>query len=343
MTDADVALQLCLKELEEAKIFASDRRMTRSLQDADQQDADTVFQVQIELPPQRDCVACGEQWNLEDIARAPCQHEYCRDCLERLYRDSMVDETLFPPRCCRQTIPLDENVMLLPESVVDLFRKKSIEFSTSDRTYCHQPQCSTFVPYTACNNDIGTCPDCGAQTCTICKGASHSGDCPHDEQLQQVLGLARTEGWQRCQDCRTMVELNIGCNHISCRCGAQFCYNCGTRWKECQCDQWDERRLLERANQIDATDHANVGEPLDGQQRAANPQADIPQEANLRDDRVERLVQNLRRNHECDHEHWMRRRGVHVCEECNDEMPIFIYECRQCQILACRRCRHNRL
>lgn len=37
------------------------------------------------------------------------------------------------------------------------------------------------------------------------------------------------------------------------------------------------------------------------------------------------------------------RGGVHECEECNNTLPLFIYECRQCRILACRRCRFNRL
>lgn len=48
-----------------------------------------------------------------------------------------------------------------------------------------------------------------------CKGASHHGDCPNDESLHQVLQLAGQQLWQRCQNCRAMIELNVGCNHIT--------------------------------------------------------------------------------------------------------------------------------
>lgn len=52
---------------------------------------------------------------------------------------------------------------------------------------------------------------------------------------------------------------------------------------------------------------------------------------------------HLRQNHECAHERWRNRGGPRDCEECGDEMPIFIYECQQCHIMACRRCRYHRL
>ncbi|KAI1337550.1 hypothetical protein F5Y15DRAFT_147566 [Xylariaceae sp. FL0016] len=49
----------------------------------------------------RQCDACAETKRLTDLARAPCRHEYCRDCLARLFWDATRDETFFPPRCCR--------------------------------------------------------------------------------------------------------------------------------------------------------------------------------------------------------------------------------------------------
>ncbi|PVH71728.1 hypothetical protein DL98DRAFT_387736, partial [Cadophora sp. DSE1049] len=50
---------------------------------------------------------------------------------------------------------------------------------------------------------------------------------------QQVLQAADENGWQRCYSCRRLVELDIGCNHITCHCGAQ--YICAQRWKTCTC------------------------------------------------------------------------------------------------------------
>jgi len=47
--------------------------------------------------------------------------------------------------------------------------------------------------------------------------------------------------------CRFFVELEVGCYHMTCRCGHEFCYLCTSRWKTCSCPQWDEGRLLQQA------------------------------------------------------------------------------------------------
>lgn len=40
---------------------------------------------------------------------------------------------------------------------------------------------------------------------------------------------------KRCQKCNTRVPFQEGCNHLICRCGAEFCYLCGSKWKSCEC------------------------------------------------------------------------------------------------------------
>ncbi|KAI1170847.1 hypothetical protein F4777DRAFT_92073 [Nemania sp. FL0916] len=197
----------------------------------------------------RPCEACLEQKHPSELCRAPCQHEYCGQCLSSLFRCAMTDESLFPPQCCKQPIPLDKSRSFLDPNLVEPFQQKALEFSTPNRTYCHNTNCAAFIPPANCSYTTATCGKCRKQTCTTCKGASHDRDCPSDEQLQQALQLARQEGWQRCQNCSTMVELNFGCNHITCRCGHHFCYVCGAKWKTCACSHWDEHRLYEqRAN-----------------------------------------------------------------------------------------------
>ncbi|KAF2967688.1 hypothetical protein GQX73_g5854 [Xylaria multiplex] len=145
----------------------------------------------------RPCEACGEQMHFAELSRAPCQHEYCRQCLSRLFRDAIIDESLFPPRCCKQSIPLDKSQLFLDANVISQFRQKSLELSTPNRTYCHNTSCAAFIPPANCSHTTATCGECRRQTCTTCKGVWHNGDCPHDEQLQQVIQLAREQGWQR--------------------------------------------------------------------------------------------------------------------------------------------------
>lgn len=119
-------------------------------------------------------------------------------------------------------------------------------------------------------------------------------------------------------------RLDVGCNHMTCHCRAQFCYVCGERWKTCACEQWDEDRIVARADQVVEREPA----PMDPPRQAA---------------RIAAVVPNLGDRHDCEHERWRGVRGEHQCEECYHTLPESIFEIRQCNIRACNRCRRNRL
>lgn len=165
--------------------------------------------------PLRTCIACGEEKDFFEVIRVPCDHEYCRGCIETLFTVSMKDESLFPPRCDKQEITLEWVRPFISHKLATEFETKYEELSTKNRTYCHEPTCATFIPEESINGDIATCPECMKTTCKMCKSPSHTGDCPEDEALQQLIDTADTHQWQRCQQCAAMVELEQGCNHIS--------------------------------------------------------------------------------------------------------------------------------
>ena len=102
----------------------------------------------------RTCTACGDAVPFFHVARCPCSHEYCRECLTELFKASITDESLFPPRCCKQPIPLQLNQIFLPSRVVRDFRAKEVEYSVENRTYCHQATCSAFIPPHAVQDDL---------------------------------------------------------------------------------------------------------------------------------------------------------------------------------------------
>jgi hypothetical protein len=93
------------------------------------------------------------------------------------------------------------------------FEEKAIEFSDPHRTYCSNPSCSKYIfPYSV-SSYIGTCSHCSSRTCMRCKKPAHEGDCPDEDE--ELLQLAEREGWRRCFQCRNMIELGTGCNHIT--------------------------------------------------------------------------------------------------------------------------------
>ncbi|RMZ08185.1 hypothetical protein D0860_04766 [Hortaea werneckii] len=304
------------------------------------------------------CIACGDDKDFFDVARVPCKnkHEYCRECVAELFRLSLTDESLFPPRCDGAEIPLD----YYPE------------LSTANRVYCHDPSCAIWIPKSLINEDtnISTCPTCDKTTCAMCKAPSHSGDCPEDEALQQLINIAHAEEWQRCSECKRFVELDTRCNHISCRCGFQFCYVCSARWKTCDCPHAHEAHLYARARQIVARDptHRRLYEPARvahaqpatrhtsatslpdnattasaGVHTAANVPARPAPATAPNHLEIEEVFAHLQVHHDCNHGRWRWVEGRHQCEGCLFTLPRYIFECRQCHLRACNRCRRNRL
>lgn len=128
----------------------------------------------------------------------------------------MTDDTLFPPRCCRQPIVPNSNVRVyLSAEIVHQYEAKKVEFDTPNRTYCSSPACSAFIRAEFIVADRATCQSCGMVTCSICKLADHGGDCPEDEALRSVLQVAKDNHWQRCYGCYRLVELATGCYHMT--------------------------------------------------------------------------------------------------------------------------------
>lgn len=277
--------------------------------------------------------------------RAACGHFYDRDCLQELFQAATVDESLFPPRCCQKEFILADVRRLLGDDILSAFEKKAVEFSTTDRVYCHRPSCSNFLGPVTTKASALRCPQCNTNTCSHCKAAAHSNlDCSQvlDEA---VLALAEQEGWKRCPGCHHLVELSIGCYHMTCRCRKQFCYVCTETWKNCDCPQWEENRLLATAEQR-VQRQVPIGPPP---------------AARALERMVFQEVERLRVNHNCRHTSWAYRSGAGLCDHCGHSLPQFLLvsditlktgilsdndflqQCRGCQTMACVRCRRNRL
>lgn len=266
------------------------------------------------------CLICDEQLVSSSVLCTPCGHYYCRDCVKELVQAFTRDESLYPLRCCQQPIPTGDVVPFITLSLKKLFDTKHAEFSvlSKDRIYCCNPTCSAFLGSSIGKEQqagvICTAMGCSTSTCPRCKEAAHPNysDCTENKSTIALRALARTEGWQTCPRCHTLIELDLGCYHMTCRCRTQFCYLCAVPWKGCLCPQWEERRLLETAemrveNQFGA--RANV-------MRTAAP-------AQFRQ-RVRQVVERLRENHDCDRHNWKYRPGGGRCEECHFMLPTYL-------------------
>ncbi|KAH8894220.1 hypothetical protein GQ53DRAFT_615292, partial [Thozetella sp. PMI_491] len=181
------------------------------------------------------CIACGDQAPFPHV-KAPCGHYFCPECLERNFKVGMSGEQNWPPNCCGVPFNVEASLItqaLIGQDTVSLYRDVKEEFQSTDRLYCHVPNCSAFIPARDRTMRYGRCQNCQELTCCDCKRiflGFHV--CLANTDLAQVTRLADKKGWRECSKCSQLIERTYGCNHMTCICGHEFCYQCGRRWGE---------------------------------------------------------------------------------------------------------------
>jgi len=203
---------------------------------------------------ERECAVCLEENDMGDMMQVPCTHWYCRQHLRgKLHRsidaiitgpcrtDAVLDaleaayNTRRPFRCCHEIVPIDNLGDLLTADFSNSYRDLLEESSATNPIYCSNRNCSNFIPAAhAQGPDLMNCRRCGSGTCRHCRDRAHEGrECIADVGTQQARALAEAHGWQACPNCAHMVEKSQGCLHMTCRCGTQFCYACGSLYRQC--------------------------------------------------------------------------------------------------------------
>src|SRR5258706_3602649 len=146
------------------------------------------------------------------------------------------------PNCthCSEQVPSLPQLrsLELPPDELARVQAEYTELATASgrRLHCPRPSCGSFLG--SIDAPARECKKCERQVCTKCReiiwGTVEEHVCGVTEE-DAVIRLARDSGWQRCNSCRSLVERISGCHRMSCRCGSQFCYNCGAGWKTCGC------------------------------------------------------------------------------------------------------------
>lgn len=138
-----------------------------------------------------------------------------------------------------------------------MYLQKRREYTTpvNQRYYCPIPDCGVFVRVGDNIKDLAyrrqRCSR-GHLTCIDCRSWAHKDavECPKNSDMLGVLRtIAHDEGWRRCHRCNTMIEHQSMCRHMTCRCGAEFCYVCGKVWWTCGCTERQLEAIKRRARE----------------------------------------------------------------------------------------------
>ncbi|GMH36213.1 hypothetical protein BSKO_04081 [Bryopsis sp. KO-2023] len=176
-----------------------------------------------------------------------CSHAFCMACLEQHVKHS-VSSRKFPvvcpwPECTKNMLDTECINLLDSEDMTRKFLEMKTELSIpeKDRLYCPNPRCSTLLIVEEVNRNFPVdCPGCSNLICVRCKAMWHHGlTCnqykrlPHEMRVPEdksLFTLAKRKQWRQCKKCQRMIELSLGCHHITCFCGHEFCYVCGAKW-----------------------------------------------------------------------------------------------------------------
>ncbi|XP_010431010.1 PREDICTED: probable E3 ubiquitin-protein ligase rbrA [Camelina sativa] len=199
------------------------------------------------------CVICLEETMVDRMFFVgKCLHRYCFPCVNQFVEVKLQNGTV--PTCldneCKLELSLKYCSKVLKPKVIQMWKHKMKEDSipVAERIYCPYLNCSTLMSKTAISrsdqSNDAACVKCAGLFCIDCKVPSHSGlSCTEYQELHpytlvdddlKLKSLAQNQKWRQCVKCRHLIELNLGCNHMICRCGYQFCYRCGVEWKKSQ-------------------------------------------------------------------------------------------------------------
>ena len=206
-----------------------------------------MLQIQQEkdaLNQNKKCEICLEDFSLLDCTNyfLNCNCVLHNKCFDEMVKTAVENNTL-PVKCPNCGIPVHPNFIedslrnanpqLLPKyekfSMNNFLQNNSDEYSS-----CPTPGCEYMFFFNPGEFNF-LCPLCNKNYCLNCKDEWHRGlTCQQyrdsrdvnklDNQFYQFVKGAK---FKMCPRCKYWVEKNQGCNHMKCRCGADFCYLCG--------------------------------------------------------------------------------------------------------------------
>ncbi|EPS39277.1 hypothetical protein H072_6897 [Dactylellina haptotyla CBS 200.50] len=189
------------------------------------------------------CSICGDMQQSYCVFTLKCSHRYCVECLRSHIMHALSQPGNELPRCC-EPLPLKYAAEVLMSSELDSLMDRRDAHESSKQVSC--ADCKKDILQESIRDGSAYCVDCVKFTCAHCKMPLHDGICEEDKDTEMLLDTARREGWSKCDRCNHLVELTVGCFHMTCRCGYHFCYLCGKEWKTCDCPSSSEHSVFGR-------------------------------------------------------------------------------------------------
>ncbi|KAG9099281.1 hypothetical protein FRC06_005444 [Ceratobasidium sp. 370] len=192
------------------------------------------------------CDICQDTEPEIDVAIVEgCGHRFGRDCLKG-FISSRLGDGKFPilcPTCAAEGANggelgvvsswLAESVGISEEEFARWTQFELAAYSFAlECTQCGRSYMVSRDDYNDPSTKEFRCamPDCDHVWCKSCSTTIEKGQTHTCDGSAELTRLMEKEGWKTCPGCKTPIEKNEGCNHISCTtpaCNTHFCYVCG--------------------------------------------------------------------------------------------------------------------
>ncbi|GAM27869.1 hypothetical protein SAMD00019534_110450 [Acytostelium subglobosum LB1] len=222
------------------------------------------------------CLICLDDFSPTQTYALSCDHRYCLACW-KLYLENKIGEG---PECISATCPAPKCKVKVHEEafkklvdgpVFDKYSTYVLRSYVDDNAqvkWCPAPGCNFSVRCERKERKEAVVCKCGFQYCFSCSDAD-IGDhmpCPCsqvDKWLQKASDESENVTWmlantKKCPECRSPIEKNGGCMHMTCRknaggCGFEFCWLCRGPWTEhgsatggyYNCNKYDKSKAKE--------------------------------------------------------------------------------------------------
>ena len=183
---------------------------------------------------EEECPICFEAVNsslMESLSSCESHHRYCLECMSRhfslLISEADLSSLSCPHPSC-DALPTDDEVRQFAPQLFENYLRFMVLAVLDESTVveCHACGVTCVIeqePELTC--DVAQCPACAALICMLCKKPFHpQADCENGGD-QFSLWLASMENLVKsCPVCERVTEKNLGCNHMTCKCGDQWCW-----------------------------------------------------------------------------------------------------------------------
>lgn len=231
---------LASQNLEDERQMQEDEAIARSLAEEEKAQLPAV------LPSCQICLEVINESELQPLDN--CGHMFHGDCVGKHF-EIRINESSFPVVCpvenCKREVTMyDLRSRLSPELIAkfeDFTFNQYVASHKAALITCPTPNCKYVFLF---NNETSfQCPLCEVNYCLRCMTEYHLGlTCEQYRATKDVgaldamfAALVNGQHFKQCPHCKFWVERTVGCDHMKCRCGGEFCYKCGGNYGSCAC------------------------------------------------------------------------------------------------------------